>query len=448
MRSRTHDRVAALVTSVFVVSTVVVGTSGVVAQEQSQAQGQEQGREQGREQEQARGGDQGARNRSVGAAGLPVDRLSPLPTAIDGGAWQSGHLQGMAIDRAKGHMYFSFTSLLVKTDLNGRPLGSVTGLTGHLGDLDFDARDGRIYGSLEYKAAKAFYIAVFDGDRITRMNMDAQSSGVVSTVHLQEVVKDYTADLNGDGVFDGDTATTPDHRYGCSGIDGVAFGPAFDGGGGVRLTVAYGVYANTGRQDNDHQVLLQYDVQGWKEYERPLTEDAPHTSGPAAPDGKYFAYTGNTTYGVQNLEYDEHSGDWLLAVYKGTKPGFPDYSLFVLDGSKAPIWGAVRGQDRPEQGLLLSLLPRGLHDAPSGVYGWESTGQYGLVSLDDGRFYLAESGTVEVDGVARQTGRAVLHRWTGRTPTPFSPSGAPLSAGSPPAPGTSEISGPQTVGPP
>lgn len=193
MRSRTHDRLAALVTSVFVVSTVVVGTGGVVAQEQSQAQG----------------GGQGTRNRSVGAAGLPVDRLSPLPTAVDGGAWQSGHLQGMAIDRAKGHMYFSFTSLLVKTDLNGRPLGSVTGLTGHLGDLDFDARDGRIYGSLEYKAAKAFYIAVFDGDRITRMNMDAQSSGVVSTVHLQEVVKDYTADLNGDGVFDGDTATTP-----------------------------------------------------------------------------------------------------------------------------------------------------------------------------------------------------------------------------------------------
>ncbi|MGW6513470.1 hypothetical protein ACWGCP_39285, partial [Streptomyces niveus] len=226
-----------------------------------------------------------------------------LPTAVDGGAWKSGHIQGMAVDRRKGFVYFSFTNLLVKTDLTGKPLGSVTGFTGHLGDLDFNTKDGRVYGSLEYKAAKAFYIAIFDGDRITEMGMDAETTGVVSTVHLQEVVDDYTADMDGNGVFDGNTGNTPDHRYGCSGIDGVAFGPAFDdkhGGdddGGDRratsrtqlLTVAYGVYANTTRQDNDNQVLLQYDIRRWKKYERPLTEADPHTSGPGSPDGKYFS---------------------------------------------------------------------------------------------------------------------------------------------------------------
>ncbi|NEE15153.1 hypothetical protein G3M58_52925, partial [Streptomyces sp. SID7499] len=187
-----------------------------------------------------------------------------LPSSVDGGAWSSGHLQGTAIDRRGGHMYFSFTDLLVKTDLSGRPIGSVTGFTGHLGDLDFNTADGRVYGSLEYKAAEAFYVAIFDGARITRMNMDARTTDVVSTVHLREVVRDYTADMDGDGVFDGNTGDTPDHRYGCSGIDGIAFGPDLNRRGGGRLTVAYGVYSNTARADNDHQVLLQYDVRDWR----------------------------------------------------------------------------------------------------------------------------------------------------------------------------------------
>ncbi|MFC8828142.1 hypothetical protein ACFT9I_22665 [Streptomyces sp. NPDC057137] len=348
-----------------------------------------------------------------------------LPTTVDGGAWKSGHVQGMAVDRRKGFLYFSFTNLLVKTDLTGKPVGSVTGFTGHLGDLDFNTKDGRVYGSLEYKAAKAFYIAIFDGDRITEMDMDAQTTGVVSTVHLQEVVDDYTADMDGNGVFDGDTAKTADHRYGCSGIDGVAFGPGFDDKRGTRhtqlLTVAYGVYANTTRQDNDNQVLLQYDIRRWKKYERPLTEADPHTSGPGSPDGKYFSYTGNTTYGVQNLDYDAHTGNWLLAAYKGTKTQFPNYSLFVLDGSKHPVSGPVSGQPQPERGRLLPLLKQGLHHPASGTYGWESTGQYGLVSLDDGRYYLAEAGTVVEDGVTKQTGKAVMNRWTGQVPTPFTP---------------------------
>ncbi|MET9551809.1 hypothetical protein [Streptomyces sp. NPDC006645] len=360
------------------------------------------------------------------AAQAAVPAKTPkLPTTVDGGAWKSGHVQGMAVDRRKGFVYFSFTNLLVKTDLTGKPLGSVTGFTGHLGDLDFNTKDGRVYGSLEYKAAQAFYIAIFDGDRITEMEMDAETTGVVTTVHLKEVVDDYTADMDGNGVFDGDTAKTADHRYGCSGIDGVAFGPAFDDKRGTRhtqlLTVAYGVYANTTRQDNDNQVLLQYDIRRWKKYERPLTESDPHTSGPGSPDGKYFSYTGNTTYGVQNLDYDAHTGNWLLAAYKGTKTQFPNYSLFVLDGSKHPVSGPVAGQPTPERGRLLPLLKRGLHHPASGTYGWESTGQYGLVSLDDGRYYLAEAGTVVEDGVTKQTGRAVLNRWTGEVPTPFTP---------------------------
>ncbi|GAA1511705.1 hypothetical protein GCM10009730_15510 [Streptomyces albidochromogenes] len=358
------------------------------------------------------------------AAGAEEPRTGRLPTEIKGGAWKAGHVQGVAVDRHKGFMYFSFTNLLVKTDLRGNPVGSVSGFTGHLGDLDYNVKDGRVYGSLEYKAAKAFYIAILDVDRIDRMGMDARTSDVVSTVHLKEVVDDYTADMNGDGKFDGDTANTPDHRYGCSGIDGVAFGPEFDRSGRTKrgkqvLTVAYGIYSNVSRQDNDHQVLLQYDVRKWRGFERPLPESAPHTSGPSDVDGKYFVRTGNTRYGVQNLEYDAHSGNWLMAVYKGAKPQFPNYSLFVVDGAKRPETGPVTGQPRPERGELLPLLRKGLHHEASGTYGWQSGGQYGLVSLGDGRYYLVESGTVVEDGVTKQTARALLHRWTGQPPTPF-----------------------------
>ncbi len=343
-----------------------------------------------------------------------------FPAEVYGGAWPSGHVQGIAVDEKKGFMYFSFTNLLVKTDLTGRPVGSVTGFTGHLGDLDFNTRDGRVYGSLEYKDAQAFYIAIFDVDRITELDMNAETSQVVTAVHLKEVVADYSADMNGDGTFDGNIANTPDHRYGCSGIDGVAFGPSFGKRHGKQqLTVAYGVYSNTERQDNDHQVLLQYDITKWRKFERPLTQADPHTSGPARPEGKYFVYTGNTRYGVQNLEYDGYTGKWLMAAYKGAKPQFPNYSLFTVDGSARPTRGPIKGQPQPERGNLLALSAEGLHHPDSGVRGWESGGQYGLASLDDGRFYVTQDGKIVEDGVTKQTAHSRLHRWTGQTPTPF-----------------------------
>ncbi|WP_280390782.1 hypothetical protein [Nocardia brasiliensis] len=343
-----------------------------------------------------------------------------LPTEISGGTWKSGHVQGIAIDTRKGFMYFSFTDLLVKTDLNGAVIGTVTGFTGHLGDLAFDERDGRVYGSLEYKAASAFYIAIIDVDQINQQNMDAEATGIVSTVYLREVVADYTADMNGDGKFDGDVAATADHRYGCSGIDGVAFGPAFGSRDGApKLTVAYGIYSNNGRTDNDYQVLLQYDTANWRAYERPLTQRAPHTSGPQTPDGKFFVRTGNTTYGVQNLEFDSHTENWFLAVYPGKKPQFPNYPFFIIEAGAQPQRQDLAGQPQPEQGSVLPLAPGGLQDDRSGTRGWKFTAPYGLIALGDGRYYVATSSTSKSDGTTYQSGVAHLYHWTGNTPTPF-----------------------------
>jgi hypothetical protein len=345
-----------------------------------------------------------------------------LPLTIDGGEWPAGHVQGIAVDRKRGFVYYSFTTMLVKTDLEGTVLGSVVGFTGHLGDLDFNEKDGRVYGSLEYKEAESFYIAILDVDRITSLGMDAEASGIVTTVYLEEVVEDFTADMDANGVFDGDIAETPDHRYGSSGIDGVSFGPAFgrDHGKDV-LMVAYGVYSNLARSDNDNQVILQYDVTKWRKYEQPLTQAAPHKSGPADEDAKYFVYTGNTTFGVQNLEYDEYTGNWMLAVYTGQKPQFPNYSLYAIDGSDRPQRGVVRGQATPEEGLTLSLLDAGLTDPASGIRGFEFTADVGLESVSCGYFYVARQSKRVEGGVTLQSAELSLYRWTGATPTPFEP---------------------------
>ena len=346
-----------------------------------------------------------------------VPKIKGFARTLNGGEWSAGHVQGIAVDRKKKRVYYSFTTLLVKTDFEGNVLGTLGGFTGHLGDLDFNEKDGRVYGSLEYKEQKAFYIAVIDVDELERVGMEGQNSAVFQTVYLNEVVADYTADMNGDGVFDGNVGNTPDHRYGSSGIDGVSFGPRFGSTGGADyLTVAYGVYANANRTDNDHQVLLQYDIKDWRRYARPLSEAAPHTSGPAKVSGKYFVFTGNTNYGVQNLEYDEALERWFLGVYKGSKPAYPNYTMFAVDAAAKPVMGELAGTGG-DGGLLLALADDGLADAATGVRGWNQKADVGVESLGGGLFYLAKDGSRN----GRQTADLTLSRWTGDAAAPFAP---------------------------
>lgn len=353
---------------------------------------------------------------SLRAAGLP-------PLTQNGGTWPTSHVQGIAVDLRGGYIYYSFTTLLAKYDFSGKLVGTLVGWAGHLGDLDFNPRDGCVYGSLEYKKDQAFYIAVIDVSRLDRIGVDAAKSEIFRTVYLPEVAKDYAADLNGDGKFDGDIANTPDHRYGCSGIDGVSFGPEFGHADGPRyLTVAYGIYANAGRTDNDHQVLLQYDIADWSRYARPLTEQAPHHSGPAEVHGKYFVRTGNTTYGVQNLAYDEAQQRWFLGVYKGIKPAFPNYLLFAVDARTAPALSDLAGVPGAgghgtEQGRLLALANDGLEDRDMHMRGWNQKADVGLQPLGHGLFYLA----VNSGSKGKQTGDITLYRWTGTPTAPFVP---------------------------
>lgn len=354
-----------------------------------------------------------------------VDRqaLARLPLTQNGGTWDAGHVQGVAVDLDSGYIYYSFTNLLAKYDLEGRLIGTLVGWTGHLGDLAFNPADGKLYGSLEYKADEAFYIAVIDVAGLDRIGVEASQSALFQTIHLAEVAGDYAADMDGDGRFDGDTAATRDHRYGASGIDGVAFGPRFGRTDGASLlTVAYGVYGDAARADNDHQILLQYDIADWGRYARPLSETAPHREGPAAVDGKYFVRTGNTTYGVQNLAYDAEAGRWFMGVYQGRKPAFPNYLLFAVEASAQPVRGDLvgvpgTGAQGWEQGLILPLAEDGLEDSATGLRGWRWKADVGLEPVGRGLFYLATNS----GGKGRQTADITLMRWTGDPEGPFAP---------------------------
>ncbi len=347
----------------------------------------------------------------------PTVARKHLPRRANGGCWNTSHVQGVAADLDRGHLYYSFTTMLVKTDFAGTVLGTVEGFTGHLGDVTFSPGNRRLYASLEYKAAEAFYVAVFDVDAIDRTGLLAADADVVRTVHLAEVAADYTADTDGDGRFSGNRPDTGDHRYGCSGIDGISFGPQFGSTGNEHLlTVAYGVYSNPRRNDNDHQVLLQYRIDDWNRLAEPLDQAAPHRSGPQTPDGKYFVRTGNTRFGVQNLEYDGWSRRWFLGVYAGSKPSFPNYTLFAVDGTVPPHTGPLLGVT-DEQGPLLQLADDGLWDPITGIRGWYAKADVGLESLGDGLFFLSTAS--EVGG--RQTSDLRLCRWTGDPAHPFQP---------------------------
>jgi hypothetical protein len=356
--------------------------------------------------------------------------MANLPLTQNGGVWASGHVQGVAVDVRGGYIYYSFTNLLAKYDFSGKLVGTLVGWTGHLGDLDFNPADGKVYGSLEYKEDKAFYIAVIDVGRLDRVGVEASKTEIFRTVYLPEVVKDYAADLNGDGVFEGDdgkfkgdVVASPDHRYDCSGIDGVSFGPEFGQADGKRyLTVAYGVYGNTSRADNDHQVLLQYDIADWDRYASPLIEVAPHHNGPASVHGKVFVRTGNTSYGVQNLSYDETQRRWFMGVYRGKKPGFPNYGLFAVEARERPVMGDLVGVPGPggkgwEQGLLLALADYGLKDPATGIRGWNQKADVGSQPVGHGLFYLAVNAKIE----GKQTADLTLARWTGGPQKPFVP---------------------------
>ncbi len=311
--------------------------------------------------------------------------------------FRTGHIQGIATDKERKYMYYSFTTCLIKTDMEGNIVGSVKGLAGHLGCIAYNYEDDRVYGSLEYKhdvigtdilnnqnnivdVADGFYVAIFDVEKIDRIDMDAERDGIMTAVYLDEVLKDYNAE---------------GHKYGCSGIDGLTFAPIAGDNGKKYLYVAYGIYGDLDRNDNDYQVILRYDIDNWKSYEGSLNQSAMHRNGPEKPDSKYFVYTGNTRYGIQNMEYDEVTECMFAAVYRGKKECFPNYPMFVIDMKKAATNEKLKNSD--ENVEILHLAEIGQKDETTGIYGIDFPyGSTGIISLGDGYFYFSENYTYEL----------------------------------------------------
>lgn len=287
------------------------------------------------------------------------------------------HIQGLALDKKEKCLYCSFTSAFFKCDLEGNVIGSVTGINGHLGAMTYEPKSKKVYASLEIKddeigrgvsdalgaerhekAASRFYVAEIDVRKIDRIEVPFEEA---MTLHpIEEVAKDYldTVEVNG---------VTLEHKYGCSGMDGVAIAPGFGAKGKEKfLYVAYGVYGDTTRVDNDYNILLCFKM-----------DDL------AKPVHKYFVKTGNTRYGVQNMTYDADSERLYLAVYKGSKSQYPNYSLFSLDIHQKPFMGKLENVPYEENEVEQVSVTEG------SFFKWGSTGLY---SFGDGRWYISKNG--------------------------------------------------------
>lgn len=328
-----------------------------------------------------------------------------MKNKIFSGCWGKNHCQGATMDKEHKYVYYSFTTKLVKTDTEGNIIGTVDNITGHLGCIDFNDNDGKVYASLEYKNDKigrgilktlglsdqniedGFYIAIFDVDKIDRLDMDAEKDGVMRTVYLKKVLEDFKGKVNING-------KEIEHVHGCSGIDGLAIGRSFgENNKKDYLHVCYGVYSDLDRDDNDYQVILQYEIENLWEMGKTHSQSNMHRVGPD-PVNEFFVYTGNTTYGVQNLEYDAFTGDYLITVYRGKKPQFPNFTNFVIDGSILPHEEELKGCNG-ERGKVLTLKKigeevNGISGINQFVNGNVEFGTMGIYSLGNGDFYVVD----------------------------------------------------------
>jgi len=359
---------------------------------------------------------------------ITLSAIPSVPHSILTGEWTTGHIQGIAVDKEHKYIYYSFTTALVKSDLNGNVVGTVSGLTGHLGCISFNNEDGRVYGSIEYKHDSigkgimartgikladedAFYCAIFDVEKIDRMGMDAEKDGIMTAVYLPDVVDDF----NGKGL-DG-----KDHRYACSGIDGTAFGPDFGApaDSDKYLFIAYGIYTDNERADNDNQVIMKLDWRKFGDVAKPLTQGEPHHSGIRC-EKKYFVYTGSTNWGIQNLEYDAFNDAYLAAVYTGKKPEYRNPPMFIIDQTVAPEEKEIYGIPG-EKALHLTLKKIGVQDEAHGV--WECdfhVGTTGIYSFGNGYYYYSyEKLRKEEDGGRFYSSEIKLCRFTGVEPELF-----------------------------
>lgn len=203
---------------------------------------------------------------------------------------QNQHLQGFTSDGT--YMYWSFTDTVVKTTLKGTVRRCVPISGGHLGDIDY--HEGKLYASFmgnslpghPWNDWTSFMIYVFDAETLEiekKINLD---------------ICDHYKSLKG----------TPDDTRGFQGIDGVAFGK-IPGTEEWRMFVACALDTGVSYENN---ILLRFTLDGVYETEYPIK-------------------TGNTVFGIQNLDYDATTGEFWFSTYGGSEPYQPKETLYKTD---------------------------------------------------------------------------------------------------------------------
>jgi len=296
----------------------------------------------------------------------------PLPKEVMVKGVFGQHVQSMAADTVARCFYLSFTTRFLKVDYDGNILASIDAINGHLGGMTFDYKTRKVYTTLEYKGDEIgrnisrqlgkeaydilnthFCLTIIDVDKLTEIDTPAHK--VMVAYEIFEVKNDYVQG-----------------NYGCSGIDGITIAPAI-GKKGRRLYIAYGVYSDVNRKDNDHQILLEYKL-----------------SRLFAPSRKLFVYTGNTTYGVQNMAYDPATDNIFLACYGGKKEEFPNFSIYAVPVQQEAKEEKLRGLEDDGKHLKLNLADAGIGHTGDLIRGWSFYRlTAGFCSLGDGNWYVA-----------------------------------------------------------
>lgn len=333
-----------------------------------------------------------SKNVQVGVYGVTA---AAHTVSYDTGAISAGgHVQGVDADRYGDYFYYSFMDRLVKQDNEGRIVGSVTGFDGHLGDVAYNKQDGKVYSTLTSDTEKKCYIAVFNPDAITRMNMTPAE--VCTFVYVGAPVAALAA-TNGYELTDEWLATGG--KYGVTNsIDSCTFGPKFGADDGkYYLTLGLGAAAKAtkitvngaqkgavDRTDNDYLVIVQFDVSDWGDFASSILAEA---GGPESFDGMYFHYYGYHDYGIQNICYDAYQDIYFMAAYDGSKgAATTPYSFYALD-AKAVEEKTLVGNGE-ETGAVISSkygLSAGNYDK-----GYAYFCSVGFVSMHDGSYYMCD----------------------------------------------------------
>lgn len=119
-----------------------------------------------------------------------------------------------------------------------------------------------------------------------------------------------------------------------------------------------------------------------------------------------------------------------MAVYKGKKPQYPNYTLFAVSVNQKPFKAALKGGRDSAKRLQLRLVepmePYFINpsvDEATGITGWRfKWGSCGLCPLGDGRWYIAENARDKE--TKKESCNARLYRWTGTPDGPFVPAAA------------------------